>query len=107
MGKRSLQRPDIVAPNRKQLVGLLTEGGTRLEEGAQIVLDPNQSLPMTMAGHVTSSYDSVALGRPIAMAGHHGRPCDDGQERCISRCPTARSAPRSPRPTSMILTANG
>ncbi|WP_111559565.1 sarcosine oxidase subunit alpha [Paracoccus sediminilitoris] len=68
VGKRSLQRPDIVAPNRKQLVGLLTENGTRLEEGAQIVLDPNQSLPMTMAGHVTSSYDSVALGRPIAMA---------------------------------------
>ncbi|MGP9805443.1 sarcosine oxidase subunit alpha [Paracoccus sp. NSM] len=76
VGKRSLQRPDIVAPNRKQLVGLLTEDGTRLEEGAQIVLDPNQSLPMTMAGHVTSSYDSVALGRPIAMAvitGGHGR----------------------------------
>ena len=76
VGKRSLTRPDIVAPNRKQLVGLLTEDGTRLEEGAQIVLDPNQRLPMTMAGHVTSSYDSVALGRPIAMAviaGGHGR----------------------------------
>ncbi|WP_126978480.1 sarcosine oxidase subunit alpha [Frigidibacter oleivorans] len=76
VGKRSLQRPDIVAPNRKQLVGLLTEDGTRLQEGAQIVLDPNQTLPMTMAGHVTSSYDSVALGRPIAMAviaGGHGR----------------------------------
>ncbi len=68
VGKRSLSRPDIVAPNRKQLVGLLTEDGSKLEEGAQIVLDPNQKLPMTMAGHVTSSYDSTALGRPIAMA---------------------------------------
>ncbi|WP_186393695.1 MULTISPECIES: sarcosine oxidase subunit alpha [unclassified Pannonibacter] len=76
VGKRSLARPDIVAPNRKQLVGLLTEDRSRLEEGAQIVLDPNQKLPMTMVGHVTSSYDSVALGRPIAMAliaGGHGR----------------------------------
>lgn len=68
VGKRSLSRPDIVAPDRKQLVGLLTEDGSKLEEGAQIVLDPAQALPMRMAGHVTSSYDSVALGRPIAMA---------------------------------------
>ena len=76
VGKRSLQRPDIVAPNRKQLVGLLTEDRTKLEEGAQIVLDPRQQLPMTMAGHVTSSYDSDVLSRPIAMAvitGGHGR----------------------------------
>ena len=76
VGKRSLSRPDIVDPNRKQLVGLLTEDGSRLEEGAQIVLDPNQDVPMKMAGHVTSSYASDALGRPIAMAvitGGHGR----------------------------------
>ena len=68
VGKRSLSRPDIVAKGRKQLVGLLSEGGVRLEEGAQIVLDPTQPLPMKMVGHVTSSYDSAALGRPIALA---------------------------------------
>ncbi|WP_411957717.1 sarcosine oxidase subunit alpha [Paracoccus homiensis] len=76
VGKRSLSRPDIVDPNRKQLVGLLTEDGSRLEEGAQIVLDPNQPKPMKMAGHVTSSYASDVLGRPIAMAvitGGHDR----------------------------------
>ena len=37
VGKRSLTRPDIVAANRKQLVGLLTEDpNVVLEEGAQI-----------------------------------------------------------------------
>jgi sarcosine oxidase, subunit alpha len=69
VGKRSLARPDIVAPGRKQLVGLLTEDPKLvLEEGAQIVADPNQQIPMTMIGHVTSAYWSEALGRSIAMA---------------------------------------
>ncbi|WP_372832949.1 sarcosine oxidase subunit alpha [Puniceibacterium confluentis] len=69
VGKRSLDRPDIVAPNRKQLVGLLTEDPkTVLVEGAQIVDDPNQPKPMKMIGHVTSSYWSETLGRSVAMA---------------------------------------
>jgi sarcosine oxidase, subunit alpha len=69
VGKRSLARADIVAPGRKQLVGLLTEDpNVVLEEGAQIVADPAQAVPMTMIGHVTSSYWSVALGRSIALA---------------------------------------
>jgi sarcosine oxidase subunit alpha len=69
VGKRSLVRPDIVAPGRKQLVGLLTDNPrTVLEEGAQIVADPRQPLPMTMIGHVTSAYWSEALGRSIALA---------------------------------------
>jgi sarcosine oxidase subunit alpha len=69
VGKRSLMRPDIVAKGRKQLVGLLTDDpATVLEEGAQIVADPSQPLPMRMIGHVTSSYWSEALGRSIAMA---------------------------------------
>ncbi len=69
VGKRSLSRPDMLVPNRKQLVGLLTsDPQTVLEEGAQIVLDPNQPLPMKMVGHVTSSYWSAALGRSIALA---------------------------------------
>jgi sarcosine oxidase subunit alpha len=69
VGKRSLARPDMVAPGRKQLVGLLTEDpATVLQEGAQIVADPSQPKPMTMIGHVTSAYWSVALGRSIALA---------------------------------------
>jgi sarcosine oxidase, subunit alpha len=69
VGRRSLARPDIVAPGRKQLIGLLTDDpNVVLEEGAQIVADPNQPIPMKMIGHVTSSYWSEALGRSIAMA---------------------------------------
>ena len=43
-------------------------GAARLYAGAQIVADPAQPKPMTMIGHVTSSYWSDALGRSIAMA---------------------------------------
>jgi sarcosine oxidase, subunit alpha len=69
VGKRSMARPDIVASGRKQLVGLMTDDpNVVLEEGAQIVADLNQPIPMTMIGHVTSSYWSETLGRSIAMA---------------------------------------
>jgi len=69
VGKRSLMRSDLVADGRKHLVGLLTEDpNVVLEEGAQIVNDPNQAIPMDMLGHVTSSYWSEPLGRTIAMA---------------------------------------
>ncbi|WP_273792064.1 sarcosine oxidase subunit alpha [Brucella anthropi] len=69
VGKRSLTRPDMLKKDRKHLVGLLTKDPKLvLEEGAQIVADPKQALPMTMLGHVTSSYWSEALGRSIAMA---------------------------------------
>ena len=78
VGKRSLARPAMVDPERKQLVGLLPENPELvLEEGAQIVADrPPVSRPsgrqkmigQKMIGHVTSSYFSAALGRPIALA---------------------------------------
>ena len=69
VGKRSLARPDMLKADRKHLVGLLTKNPrTVLEEGAQIVADPRQPVPMTMIGHVTSSYWSETLGRSIAMA---------------------------------------
>ncbi|GLK66973.1 sarcosine oxidase subunit alpha family protein [Hansschlegelia plantiphila] len=69
VGKRSLARPDLLAAGRKQLVGLATSDPSLvLDEGAQIVADPNQPIPMTMLGHVTSSYFSPSCGRSIAMA---------------------------------------
>ncbi|EAR51970.1 hypothetical protein OG2516_13134 [Oceanicola granulosus HTCC2516] len=76
VGMRGLARPDLQAPGRKQLVGLLSEDRSKLEEGAQIVFDPNQPVPMKMVGHVTSSYDVGTSGRPIALAlveGGHDR----------------------------------
>jgi sarcosine oxidase, subunit alpha len=69
VGIRGLKRPDLVKEGRKQLVGLLTKDPTVvLEEGAQIVADPNEPKPMKMLGHVTSSYWSENCGRSIAMA---------------------------------------
>ncbi len=69
VGKRSLARPDMALPGRKQFIGLLTEDPQDLlEEGAQVVTDPTAPVPMPMIGHVTSSYRSAALGRTIALA---------------------------------------
>ncbi len=68
VGKRGLARPDLVAKGRRHLVGLLTEDRSKLEEGAQIVFDAKQPIPMKMVGHVTSSYHSDAVGQPIALA---------------------------------------
>jgi sarcosine oxidase subunit alpha len=69
VGKRSLVRPDMLVPNRKQLVGLLTDDPKYvLEEGAQIVATATASPPVEMIGHVTSSYWSETLQQSIAMA---------------------------------------
>jgi sarcosine oxidase, subunit alpha len=69
VGKRSLSRPDLVAENRKQLVGLLTDDpNVVLEEGAQIAASPTPAIGSHALGHVTSSYRSEAAGRSIALA---------------------------------------
>jgi sarcosine oxidase subunit alpha len=69
VGKRSLARASMTLTGRKQLVGLAClDGATVLEEGAQIVADPREKVPMTMLGHVTSAYWSAVLGKPIALA---------------------------------------
>ena len=69
VGKRSLARPEMTRPGRKQFIGLLTEDPQDLlEEGAQIVTDPTAPVPVPMIGHVTSSYRSAPLGRTIALA---------------------------------------
>jgi len=69
VGKRSLIRPDMVVANRKQLVGLATDDPKIvLEEGAQVVASPTPQKGDHAIGHVTSAYESPALGRSIAMA---------------------------------------
>ncbi|OMH37534.1 sarcosine oxidase subunit alpha [Motiliproteus sp. MSK22-1] len=68
IGKRGMNREDCVKPNRKQLVGLKTKDGQIvIPEGSQAVADPNQPIPMTMLGHVTSSYYSACLGHSVAL----------------------------------------
>jgi sarcosine oxidase subunit alpha len=70
LGRRSLSRSHTAGPNRKELVGLLTEDpATVLPEGAQITeVGAPHTTPVPMLGHVTSSYYSPALKRSIAMA---------------------------------------
>jgi sarcosine oxidase subunit alpha len=69
VGKRALQRPAMISPYRKQLVGLLTRDAERvLEEGAQIVSTKHRAAPEPAVGHVTSSYYSPSVGRSIALA---------------------------------------
>jgi sarcosine oxidase subunit alpha len=77
LGRRSLRRPDLVRPDRKQLVGLVPrDPNALLPEGAQLVWEDTGRTPMPMAGHVTSSYRSATLGRTFALGlveGGHGR----------------------------------
>ena len=69
VGKRSLTRPDMLVANRKQLVGLLTDNpAIALEEGAQVTESASPPIGSSALGHVTSSYRSDAVGRPIALA---------------------------------------
>ena len=77
VGIRGLRRADLVAEGRRQLVGLKTaDPKIVLEEGAQVVDDPNHPVPVPMIGFVTSSYWSESLGHSVAMAlieGGHAR----------------------------------
>ena len=77
VGRRSFRRLDTARPDRKQLVGLLpADPRDRLPEGAQLVLEPIDGADLPhgtghlphMVGHVTSSYDSAALGGAFALA---------------------------------------
>jgi sarcosine oxidase subunit alpha len=69
LGKRSLARPDSARADRKQWVGLESlDGVSVLPEGAQLTLNPDLPAPVPMCGHVTSSYWSACLNKPIALA---------------------------------------
>jgi sarcosine oxidase subunit alpha len=69
IGKRSLEQSYLKGPNRKQLVGLLTEDPNDvLPDGAYAVHHVKDKPPMEMIGQVTSTYMSPTLGRSIAMA---------------------------------------
>ena len=69
VGRRSLARPDMLAPDRKQLVGLLTDDAQLVpDEGAQITANAAAPVGMPALGHVTSAYASATLGRSIMLA---------------------------------------
>ena len=70
LGKRAQHRSFMQNPDRKQLVGLLTEDPqVVLPDAAHAVEGPKKSNGMeNMIGHVTSTYYSPTLGHSIAMA---------------------------------------
>ena len=73
IGKRSLNRSDIVSSERKQLVGLVPINKTYgIEEGQHVIEQKNLNTPVKnpvkMLGHVTSSYFSPTLNHCVAMA---------------------------------------
>jgi sarcosine oxidase subunit alpha len=69
VGKRSLARPDMGAPGRRQLVGLRTaDPGFVLEEGAQVTAGAAAPAGTRSLGWVTSSYGGTTLGYSIALA---------------------------------------
>ena len=68
VGRRSLTLPALRDVGRRQLVGLRTEMPHVLEEGAQLVADPQMRAPTASLGHVTSAYWSATLQHPIALA---------------------------------------
>ncbi|EAR52291.1 putative sarcosine oxidase, alpha subunit [Oceanicola granulosus HTCC2516] len=80
LGKRAQERSHMTDPNRWQLVGLLTEDGSVLPDGAYIVEDgTNANGQRNVQGRVTSTYHSPTLGRGIAMALLHRGPARMGE----------------------------
>jgi sarcosine oxidase subunit alpha len=68
VGMRSLTRPAMSAPDRRQLVGLATADPRMvLEEGSQVLEQPGALPPTRPLGFVTSSYHSAVLDRSIAL----------------------------------------
>jgi len=70
LGKRAQQRSFMLDPDRKQLVGLLTEDPQIvLPDAAHAIEGPKRENGMeNIIGHVTSTYYSPTLGHSIAMA---------------------------------------
>jgi sarcosine oxidase subunit alpha len=85
VGKRSLMRPAMSLPDRKQLVGLATvDPQVVLEEGAQVAPAAGLKPPFKPIGHITSSYHSPILKRSIALAMVNGGRARLGQTLYVS-----------------------
>jgi sarcosine oxidase subunit alpha len=75
LGKRAHSRSHMADPNRWKLVGLLTEDGSVLPDGAYAIADgKNENGQGNTQGRVTSTYYSPTLEKGIAMGLVHNGP---------------------------------
>ena len=109
-GQARLRRPALAPAHRRDARRTASSSSALLPvraaaEGAQLVLDA--SGPVPMLGHVTSSYDSAALGRPFALALLARRPRAPRRDGArAARRPDGRRR-RSPTPCSTTRGARG
>ena len=68
VGKRSLERAEPMRQDRLQLIGLESLAGAVLPVGGHLLSAPVKTIPADSEGHVTSTYWSPSLNRPVAMA---------------------------------------
>lgn len=69
IGKRSLNRPANLDPDRKQLVGLLAlDKAQRIQAGGHLLVGASRRAPAPTDGWITSAAWSPNLGRYIALA---------------------------------------
>lgn len=68
VGKRSLARIEPTRADRLQLIGLESLAGNVLPVGGHLLSAGVKTLPADTEGHVTSTYWSPTLNRPVAMA---------------------------------------
>ena len=69
IGKRAQERIFMNDPNRKTLVGLsLQNSSEKIPDGAYAILGGEVQAGNDVIGHVTSTYFSPTLNKPIAMA---------------------------------------
>ena len=68
VGSMMMDREGLVAPDRLQLVGILSLDNLPLNGGAHIVEEVNPDEPRNSIGHITATCYSPALGRYIGLA---------------------------------------
>ena len=69
IGKRAQERIFMNDPNRKTLVGLsLQNSSEKIPDGASVIIGGVDQANDNVIGHVTSTYFSPTLDKPIAMA---------------------------------------
>ncbi|MDQ2704547.1 MAG: sarcosine oxidase subunit alpha family protein, partial [Pseudomonadota bacterium] len=84
VGSMMMDREGLVAPDRLQLVGIMSLDNRPLNGGAHIVEELDRDNPRDSIGHMTAACYSPALGRHIGLALVKGGKSRHGQRAFIS-----------------------